>query len=56
MQILAVQAGLSGELGSYKLVSQFPRRVIGPEAGDATLSEAGLTARQEALLLEPVSS
>ena len=56
MQCSGVQAGLSGELGSYKLVSQFPRRVIGLEAGDATLSEAGLTARHEALLLEPLSS
>ena len=56
MHCYAVQGGLPGEPGSYKLVSLFPRRVIGLEAGNATLSEAGLTARQEALLLEPVSS
>ena len=54
----AVQGGAAGEPGSYKLVLQFPRRVIAPDqvAGDATLRDAGLTSRQEALLVEPVSS
>ncbi len=42
--------------GMYNLVTQFPRRVIqiGQFPAEATLADAGLTARQEALRLEPV--
>jgi hypothetical protein len=40
-------------------VCQYPRRVLEAQQaaeGNATLQDAGLTGRQEALLLEPVSS
>ena len=41
--------------GQYRLVAQFPRRVFLPGFGDdMTLGTAGLTATQEALLVEPV--
>jgi hypothetical protein len=41
--------------GQYRLVAQFPRRVLLPSIGDQmTLRAAGLTAPQEALLVEPV--
>ena len=38
--------------GAYKLVTQFPRKVL--KSGDSTLAEAGLTQKQEALFLEPL--
>ncbi len=41
--------------GQYRLVAQFPRRVFLPGVGDGmTLGTAGLTAPQEALLVEAV--
>ena len=41
--------------GTYSLVTQFPRRVIqiSQYPDKATFADAGLTGRQEALLLEP---
>ncbi|CAM9444513.1 unnamed protein product [Choristocarpus tenellus] len=39
--------------GRYRLVVPFPRRVLSPdESSQLTLSEAGLTSKQEALILE----
>lgn len=47
--------GAGSEPGTYSLVTQFPRRVIqmSQYPSEATLADAGLTGRQEALLLEP---
>ena len=41
--------------GSYSLATAYPRRVLqdGPAARAQTLAEAGLSAKQEALFLEP---
>jgi len=39
--------------GAFRLVTQFPRRVLEHTAA-GTLADAGLTQRQEAVLLEPV--
>ncbi|EIE20461.1 hypothetical protein COCSUDRAFT_43901 [Coccomyxa subellipsoidea C-169] len=52
------QEGAGEGPGSYRLVAQFPRRVIGPHlpAPDATLADVGLASRQEVLLLEPLRS
>lgn len=51
-----LQEGAGEGPGSYRLVGQFPRRVIGPHlpAPDATLADVGLASRQEVLLLEPL--
>lgn len=38
--------------GTYKLVTQFPRRVFAADK-TGTLGEAGLVQKQEALFLEP---
>ncbi|CAM9299038.1 unnamed protein product [Discosporangium mesarthrocarpum] len=39
--------------GQYRVVVPYPRRVLAPEdSGELTLEEAGLTAKQEALILE----
>ncbi len=53
---VAMQSGAGTGPGTYKLVAQYPRRVIGLGAlgPGATLADAGLTSRQEALLLEPL--
>lgn len=50
------QEGAGEGPGSYRLVAQFPRRVLGPQPPppSATLAEAGLAAAQELLLLEPL--
>ena len=50
-----VLQGAGSEPGTYSLVTQFPRRVIqmSQYPSEATLADAGLTGRQEALLLEP---
>ncbi len=41
--------------GQYRLIAQFPRRVLLPASDDQlTLGGAGLTGPQEALLVEPV--
>lgn len=42
------------EFGAYQLVTQYPRRVFVPSSGQSTLSDVGLAAGQEVLLLEPV--
>ncbi len=39
--------------GQYQLIAQFPRRVIQPADVSQSLAEAGLSSRQEALILEP---
>ncbi|CAD7701033.1 unnamed protein product [Ostreobium quekettii] len=39
-------------MGQYRLVTQFPRRVLLPDSS-ATLQESGLVQRQEAFLVEP---
>lgn len=50
-----VQSGAEGETrpGSYHLATSYPRRVLEDGAGAQTLADVGLTARQEALFLEP---
>jgi hypothetical protein len=40
--------------GSYRLVTQFPRRVIGVEERDKELREVGLPGPRELLFLEPI--
>ena len=47
--------GAGSAPGTYSLVTQFPRRVIqmSQYSNKATFADAGLTGRQEALLLEP---
>jgi hypothetical protein len=52
-----VLQGPGSEPGQYNLVTQFPRRVIQMTQypSEATLADAGLTGRQEALLLEPLT-
>mmetsp|Transcript_10297 Transcript_10297/g.19490 ORF Transcript_10297/g.19490 Transcript_10297/m.19490 type:complete len:431 (-) Transcript_10297:253-1545(-) len=40
--------------GSYKLVTQFPRRIFTDGSADQTFEQAGLNSKQEALLLEPL--
>lgn len=51
-----LQSGAGIRPGSYRLVAQYPRRVISLQelSTSATLADAGLTSRQEALLLEPL--
>ncbi|KAL4436090.1 hypothetical protein ABPG77_005538 [Micractinium sp. CCAP 211/92] len=41
--------------GAYSLATSYPRRILqdGPSAAGLTLAEAGITAKQEALFLEP---
>ena len=40
------------EPSQYQFIAQFPRRVIGPSGLGQSFAEAGLSSRQEVLLLE----
>ena len=40
--------------GTYKLVTQFPRQTFTDGQATKTFQEAGLTSKQEALMLEPI--
>ena len=48
-----VQSGGNVLSGTYSLATSYPRRVLRDGAAGQTLAEAGLTAKQEALFLEP---
>lgn len=49
---LCCQGGGGLDPGKYCLVAQFPRRVVLPTAQDSTLEAVGLSASQEALVVE----
>lgn len=48
-----VNVGPDIKAGMYRLVAPFPRRQLQP-GSTASLEEAGLTQKQEALFLEPL--
>ena len=47
------QGGGGLDSGRFQLVAQFPRRVMLPTAQEYSLEDLGLTASQEALVVEP---
>ena len=54
-QFADAKGGGGSPPGMYKLVTQFPRRVLSSDF-DGTISQAGIDPRQEALLLEPTAA
>lgn len=49
-----IDVGRMVKPGSYRLVRPFPRRAFGESENDLSLSELGLTSKQEALFLESI--
>ncbi|KAL8141655.1 hypothetical protein V2J09_014687 [Rumex salicifolius] len=49
-----IDVGRAFKPGTYRLIRPFPRRPFSEEESSSTLSELGLTSKQEALYLEPI--
>ena len=54
-QFADAKGGGGAPPGMYRLVTQFPRRVLSSDF-EGTISQAGIDPRQEALLLEPTAA